>query len=183
MDIDSSSRVPAARALKSIDWDGWQPQDIATLTFVFDGSQVLLIEKKRGLGAGKVNAPGGRLEPGESITECAIREVREEVGIDIESVEPVGQLCFQFVDGYSLHVSVFRAFQFTGEAFETEEANPFWVDIEQIPYHRMWSDDVYWLPKVLGGTPFFGRFIFDGDEMLDMWLIEGNDALAHLSFC
>ena len=77
MDIDSSSRVPAARAVKNIDWDGWQPQDIATLTFVFDGSEVLLIEKKRGLGAGKVNAPGGRLEPGESITECAVREVRE----------------------------------------------------------------------------------------------------------
>ena len=182
MKIDSSSDVRVDQRVNDIDWDRWQPRDKATLAFIFDKRQVLLIEKKRGLGAGKVNAPGGRLEPGESITECAVREVREEVGIEIGTAEPVGQLCFQFVDGYSLHVTVFRAFNFAGDAVETEEANPFWVDIDRIPYHRMWSDDVYWLPKLLDGKPFFGRFIFDGDEMLDMWLIEGSEALAHLSF-
>ena len=58
MDIDSSSRVPAARAVKNIDWDGWQPQDIATLTFVFDGSQVLLIEKNGVSARARSTRPG-----------------------------------------------------------------------------------------------------------------------------
>ncbi|MEM9057182.1 MAG: NUDIX domain-containing protein, partial [Pseudomonadota bacterium] len=60
-----------------IDWAAWTPKDIATLLFVVRGGEVLLIHKKRGLGAGKINGPGGRVEPGETVQECAVREVRE----------------------------------------------------------------------------------------------------------
>lgn len=34
--------------------------------FVVRGGEILLIEKKRGHGAGKVNGPGGKIDPGES---------------------------------------------------------------------------------------------------------------------
>ena len=46
--------------LSDIDWSTWKPTDRATLLFVVDRekNRVLLIEKKRGLGAGKVNGPG-----------------------------------------------------------------------------------------------------------------------------
>jgi 8-oxo-dGTP pyrophosphatase MutT (NUDIX family) len=50
-----------------IDWNTWEPSDIATLVFVFQSDQVLLIRKKRGLGAGKINAPGGKVDPGETL--------------------------------------------------------------------------------------------------------------------
>ena len=52
------------------------------ILFVLDGDQILLIDKKRGLGHGKVNGPGGRLEPGESAYQAAVRETREEVGLE-----------------------------------------------------------------------------------------------------
>ena len=32
--------------------------------FVVQGGKILLIRKKRGIGAGKVNGPGGKFEPG-----------------------------------------------------------------------------------------------------------------------
>jgi 8-oxo-dGTP diphosphatase len=57
------------------DWKAWKPADVATLLFIIEGDRILLIEKKRGLGSGKVNAPGGRLEPGETAFEAAIREL------------------------------------------------------------------------------------------------------------
>ena len=44
------------------DWARWTPTERAALCFVVTGGRVLLIRKKRGLGAGKVNGPGGRLD-------------------------------------------------------------------------------------------------------------------------
>jgi len=65
------------RNLGDIDWATWTPVDTATLLFVVRHTEVLLIRKKRGLGAGKINGPGGRLEKGESLAECAVRETEE----------------------------------------------------------------------------------------------------------
>ncbi|MGA1129362.1 MAG: NUDIX domain-containing protein, partial [Chthoniobacterales bacterium] len=55
------------------DWSVWQPTERANLCFVTRGDEVLLIHKKRGLGAGKSHGPGGRIEPGETAAEAAVR--------------------------------------------------------------------------------------------------------------
>ena len=68
------------QSISQIEWSTWTPTDYATLTFILREGQVLLIRKKRGLGAGKINGPGGKLEKNESLAECAVREVQEEVG-------------------------------------------------------------------------------------------------------
>ena len=86
--------------MAEIDWDTWSPSDRATLLFVVRNDEILLIRKKRGLGAGKINAPGGRLERGESPLEAAIREVQEEVGVTPTGIRECGELSFQFIDGY-----------------------------------------------------------------------------------
>ncbi|MEM9555358.1 MAG: 8-oxo-dGTP diphosphatase [Acidobacteriota bacterium] len=163
-------RTRAARSVDAIDWWLWQPRDLATLTFVRRADDVLLMRKKRGLGAGKVNAPGGRLEPGESPRDCAVRETQEELGVTPRGVADHGRLSFQFVDGYSLHVYVFRADAHDGVAIETDEAVPLWTHVDRIPYDEMWSDDRLWLPHLLAGRRFAGRFIFEGDTMLDQRL-------------
>ncbi len=63
------------------DWKNWVPKERGTLCFVLREGKILLIEKKRRLGAGKVNGPGGRIEPGETPEQAAIRETQEEIGI------------------------------------------------------------------------------------------------------
>jgi len=156
-----------------IDWNLWQARDQATLVFVRRGDDVLLIHKKRGLGRGKINGPGGRLEPGEKPREAAIREVQEELSITPDAPEPRGELSFQFQDGYSMHVFVFVSFRFSGEARESEEAVPLWTRTCEIPYTKMWADDALWLPLLLDDQTFRGRFIFDGDAMLDHHLESG----------
>jgi 8-oxo-dGTP diphosphatase len=142
------------------------------LLFVVERGRILLIEKKRGLGAGKVNGPGGRLEPGESPHDAAVRELREELGVGAQGVVEHGELSFQFVDGYALHCHVFRAEAVVGEPIETEEAAPLWTPLDAIPFHRMWADDALWLPLLLAGKRFRGRFVFDGDAMLEHELEE-----------
>jgi 8-oxo-dGTP diphosphatase len=159
-----------ARTVDAIHWPSWEPGDRATLLFVIRDGQALLIRKKRGLGAGKINAPGGRLEAGETPLECAIREVQEEVGVTARRIRHCGRHRFQFTDGYKLFVDVFAAEDCDGEAIETDEALPMWVPTDKIPYEEMWADDRHWIPLMLEGTPFDGRYVFDGDTMLDMVL-------------
>jgi 8-oxo-dGTP diphosphatase len=155
------------RKLTDIDWARWQPDDVATLLFIVEPERVLLIRKKRGLGAGKINAPGGRLEAGETPEQAAVRETEEEIGVT--PLEPTyhGALRFEFVDGYKLEAHVFISRAYRGEPIETAEATPIWFALPDIPFDEMWADDALWLPHVLGGKRIDGRFIFDGDAMLD----------------
>jgi 8-oxo-dGTP diphosphatase len=150
----------------AINWVTWNPQDRATLLFVVRDGKILLIEKKRGLGKGKVNGPGGRLDPGETTLQAAIREVQEELCVTPTGISERGALFFQFADGYSLHATVFTAEDCEGTATETEEAVPLWTPLESIPYDRMWADDILWMPKMLAGEHFSGRFLFDDDTMI-----------------
>lgn len=158
-------------SVSEIDWTTWTPTDRATLLFIIEGDRILLIEKKRGLGAGKVNAPGGRLEPNERPIDCATRELREELGVGARGVVEHGELSFHFLDGYKLHCHVFRADRCVGEPFETDEAVPLWTPLGAIPFHRMWADDALWLPLLIAGESFRGTFVFDGERMVDHDLV------------
>jgi len=151
---------------EDIDWTQWTPQERATLLFVRRDGQVLLIRKKRGLGAGKINGPGGRLDNGETPQQCAIREVQEELRVTPIAVRLRGELAFQFTDGYALFVSVFSAENCDGEPQETDEALPIWTPVNAIPFDEMWADDRWWFPHLLNERFFRGRFLFDGDDLL-----------------
>ncbi|OQY33867.1 MAG: NUDIX hydrolase [Spirochaetaceae bacterium 4572_59] len=154
-------------SLSNIDWKEWEPTESAVISYILRGDEVLLIQKKTGLGAGKVNAPGGHIEKGETALQAAVRETKEEVGLDTENLQYAGELYFQFKDGLRLKGTVFLTESFEGNLIETDEADPFWCKISEIPWDKMWEDDIHWLPRALKGEHFRGYFIFDGDDMLD----------------
>jgi 8-oxo-dGTP diphosphatase len=163
----SGAAKDAPRRITDIDWSHWTPTERATLLFVIRDGEILLIHKKTGMGAGKINGPGGRIEAGESAMDGAVREVREELCVDPVGTRACGELFFSFTDGYMLHCSVFAADDFTGALCETDEAAPLWVPVSRIPFDRMWEDDRLWIPLMLDGRPFRGYFVFEGDAMLD----------------
>lgn len=149
------------------DWKTWKPVERAVLLFVIKDGLILLIRKKRGLGAGKINAPGGRIEAGERPVDAAVRETREELLIDAHDPVSRGLLHFRFLDGYGLTCEVFVSPDCSGEATETAEASPVWTPLDQIPFHEMWEDDRHWLPGVIAGRSFRAWFTFDGEKMLE----------------
>lgn len=136
--------------------------------FVVRGGEILLIEKKRGHGAGKVNGPGGKIDPGETPLECAVRETEEELLISVSDARKVGELCFRMSDCPDIFCHVFLGSEFTGTPTETDEAVPLWAPLDSIPYARMWEDDRHWLPMILAGSSIVGKFIFEGDRMVSM---------------
>lgn len=146
--------------------------DEATLCFPRRGDEVLLIRKKRGLGAGLYNGPGGKVEPDETVRECVVRELREEVGLEASDPEKRAELRFRFGDEPLMHVHAFVDDDPAGTAHETAEAIPTWVAVDAVPYEEMWADDRHWLPPVLRGGAVAGRFEFDADgEELLRWAL------------
>lgn len=138
----------------------------ATLCLLVKEGQILLAMKKRGFGAGRWNGVGGKPNEGESIEEAAIREAQEEIGITPKSLKRAARLSFLFPQNppdqnWDQQVHVFLVDEWQGEPAESEEMNPKWFSINEIPYESMWPDDIYWLPKVLAGTTVLGKFIFD----------------------
>ncbi len=170
------------KTLAEVDWDNWRAKDPATLVFVIRDGQVLLINKKTGLGKGKINAPGGKVDPGETPREGAVRECQEELAIMVSELHYCGQHRFQFVDGYSIHVWVYRTDEFSGTPTESREAKPLWVALEKIPYEKMWEDDGLWIPMLLRGEKFLSRWIFDGGKMLDYELLKDDGSTETSAF-
>ena len=151
---------------EDIDWSRWLPKEEATLLYVVRDGEMLLIYKKRGLGAGKLNGAGGRIQVGETPREAAVRETEEELRVVPEGIEKWGEVLFQVTDGTAIRIHVFTATGCRGEPQETDEAVPHWVPADDIPYHRMWEDDRLWVPLMLRGERFEARTLFDGDRLI-----------------
>jgi 8-oxo-dGTP diphosphatase/2-hydroxy-dATP diphosphatase len=147
---------------------------VTTLCVVHQHPRVLLGMKKRGFGAGRWNGFGGKLMPGESIKEAAWREMKEEAGVEVKNHEKVGIIHFEWKGNEeTMEMHVFRADNFTGEPVESEEMKPEWFFIDEIPFHAMWPDDIYWMPLFLKGKKFKGKFLFgEGDVVLQKELEE-----------
>jgi len=155
-----------------------RPKKECSLCLLFREGQLLLGIKKRKLGAGLYNAPGGGVEQDETPEQSAIRETHEELGIAVDSVKKAGELDFYFPHKpeWNQTVHVFIAEKWTGDANETEELLPEWFSISQLPYSRMWPADAIWLPKVLAGS--FARMCFvyeDGKVAFSAEIDEGLD--------
>ena len=149
--------------------ENWQPQ-AGTLVYIErpgDRDAVLLIRKKRGHGANKVNAPGGRIEPDETPFAGAVREVQEEVGLCCQSLWPVALLRFHDrKNGFDMRGFAFRSSAFAGEPIETDEAAPFWCPWDAIPFDDMWEDDRYWLPAIRARQRVRADLVFENDRLV-----------------
>lgn len=128
--------------------------------FLVEDGQVLLIRKLRGHGAGKINGPGGKPEPGESPLQCVLRETEEEVGIKPREIQHAAVLRFIDTQGDDWLGYIYVAAGCLGVPRATAEATPLWYPLERLPFDEMWEDDRYWLPRILNGERLEGEFLF-----------------------
>lgn len=148
---------------------------VLTLCVIHEHPRVLLGLKKRGFGEGRWNGFGGKVQEGETVEEAGRRELMEEAGIALGSIERVGRLDFEFTatPDEILEVHIFRGTDVQGEPTESDEMKPQWFHVDEIPFAGMWPDDKHWLPMLLEGKKFCGRFLFgEGDAILEMDLSE-----------
>jgi len=105
---------------------------ISVKGFVLDGDRFLIVKRAENdvHMAGIWEPPGGRLENGESPFSGLKREVKEETGIDIEILNPLGVKHFVRQDGQRVTMLLFLCRALSGEVKLTEEHSDFeWVNV------------------------------------------------------
>jgi 8-oxo-dGTP diphosphatase len=143
----------------------------ATLVFlVTEDNEVWLAKKAAKIGAGCWNGYGGGIEAGESKEESAIRETREESGVEIheDNLRYGGYVDFhnKKSDGscFVCRVHVFVAREWVGTpreikngSGEVEMLTPTRFGFNELPVEELMPADPFWLPEVLKGKRIIGK--------------------------
>ncbi len=141
----------------------------ATLCFLVKGDEVLLAEKQRKIGAGRLNGYGGRVEPQDKdLLATNQREVFEEIGVAVTSVNKVGEITFHNPsdDGAlkRMVVHIYTATEWDGEPIETDEMKKLgWYKIDKIDYDLFLSADRLFIPRILAGKHLKGKIEYNDD--------------------
>ena len=107
---------------------------------------------------GEISFPGGRLDPGETSVEAALREAHEEVGLDPSLVEVVGEL-----DHISTVVSKSFIVPIVARLDRRPDVAPMTGEVQRVlhvPLHELYRVDTYrqeiwWRPPVEWPIHFF----------------------------
>ena len=95
--------------------------------------------------------PGGKREPGETFQQCLVREIREELGVDIA----VGDLFDEVSHAYpekSVHLKFFLCRLLAGEPQPLDCAAVKWIDQTGLDAHEFPSADFQLVAKLKGQT-------------------------------
>lgn len=153
-----------------------QEVEVATVCFlrqrVGDSVRVLLGERLSIRFNGIWNAPGGHLNPKETIARCAIREVWEEIRVKVvrPSLKHFATIDFHYPNssghfhGWTVHYLWIN--QWEGDPQPVDGFSKVeWFDLDDLPYKRMMADQKVWLATAVADKSgrFFTGSIFYGD--------------------
>ena len=143
---------------------------LATLCYVRGDGQTLMIhriKKANDMHAGKWNGLGGKLIPGETPEECAIREIYEESGLTVWDPQLKGFLTFpQFANGEDWYAFVFVCEHFEGELIDSPEGNLRWVEDSKLLRLNLWEGDAIFLPWLDHPGFFSGKFVYKDGRLV-----------------
>jgi len=110
---------------------------IGVAVVIFRDNQILLGERIGAHGANTWATPGGHLEVGESIEECAKREGLEETGLNLNSFEKIGFTNDIFEAENKHYVTLFVIAHDSNGEVEVKEPNKCkqwkWFDLNNLP--------------------------------------------------
>ena len=111
-----------------------------TLCMLTDGNGNILIEDRKDPDWPGICFPGGHVEPGESFTEAAVREMREETGLTVQDPRLCGVKQFQTKTGARYVVFFYKATQWTGTIQSSDEGDVFWISKKELSNYRLVDD-------------------------------------------
>ncbi len=105
--------------------------ELATICLVYQDTKILMQNRTKSDWKGYA-LPGGHIEPGESVVESVIREVKEETGLKIENPVLCGIKQFPIKNGRYM-IFLFKTNEFSGTLVSSEEGEMSWVERNDIP--------------------------------------------------
>lgn len=143
---------------------------LATLCYVRKNGKTLMlhrVKKENDIHQGKWNGLGGKLEPGETPEECAIREIREEAGLNATSLKLKGFLTFPgFANDEDWYAFVFVVEEFKGELIDSAEGNLRWIPDEELRNLNLWEGDHLFLPWLDEPGLFSAKFVYSDGKLV-----------------
>lgn len=117
--------------------------ELTVLCLIRNGNEYLLQDRVKKDWKG-FTLPGGHVEPGESIVDAVVREMKEETGLTVENPKLCGVKQFP-ISGESGEngrylVFLFVADKFSGEVVSSEEGAMHWVKIEDLSKVNLVND-------------------------------------------
>lgn len=130
------------------------PHYDVTAGVIQDGDRVLIAQRPlEGMLGGLWEFPGGKVEPGESLEECLKRELREELGIEVEVLEPMMTLRHAYTH-MRITLHVFRCRWMGGTLQPIGCADARWVRIEELDRYPFPNTDRQIVERLKGeGVP------------------------------
>jgi 8-oxo-dGTP diphosphatase len=142
----------------------------ATLCYINNHNKTLMmhrIKKKNDIHANKWSGVGGKFNEGESPEECAIREIKEETGFDINNVKMKGVLTFPKFDGKNdWLVFVFTAETKEYDFIQTHEGVLHWVETNKVLELNLWEGDKIFIPLLYQKKFFSAKFIYEKGKLI-----------------
>lgn len=112
-----------------------KPPTLVTAGVIFNEGKVLIAQRKKGDRlAGKWEFPGGKVEPKEKPKDCLIRELKEELGIEVEVIDIFHAFIYQYPWGkmqFIAYLARLTPASREPEAIECEDYR--WVPIKDLP--------------------------------------------------
>lgn len=143
----------------------------ATLCYVRSQGCTLMIhriKKQNDMHAGKWNGLGGKLEPGETPEECALREIWEESGIKVKNLHWKGFLTFpQFANQEDWYAFVFIADADQEMIIDSNEGELRWIPNDKILELDLWEGDRIFLPWLDQPRFFSAKFNYQDKKLVD----------------
>lgn len=126
---------------------------VVAAALIDPGGQVLLQQRGRGEHAGLWEFPGGKVEPGETLRGALVRELAEELGIEVQrcALEPLG-FSIEEADGRELRLLLFTCRVWRGEPCAKAAAKLAWVDRNALADMAMPPADVPLAALLRGGA-------------------------------
>jgi 8-oxo-dGTP diphosphatase len=141
---------------------------LATLCYVMKDDKTLMLyrnKKDNDYHEGKWNGLGGKFEYGESPEECAKREVKEEAGLTVKSLEMKGFITFPLFDGKDdWYVFLFVIDDYEGELIDSPEGKLEWIPNDKLSDLSLWEGDKIFMNWLFGDKFFSAKFNYDEGE-------------------
>jgi len=106
----------------------------AVICILRNKEHFVFIERKNKPNRGRYVPIGGKIEPFESPTQAAVREIYEEAGINVKEINMVGVLCETSPIDYNWTSFVFISEVPYFDLPECDEGNLHWISYENIKY-------------------------------------------------
>lgn len=110
--------------------------ELTNMCMVCDGTRVLVQDRAKPGWSG-ITFPGGHVEPGESVVDSVIREVKEETGLTVAHPRLCGVKDWMRDDGSRYMVLLFTAEEFSGGLAPSQEGNVFWAERSELPHMNL----------------------------------------------